>query len=202
MTETPEALHIEQVGSEHAEALAALFERSDCPCYCRYWDFPGDARQWQDRCANSREVSRAELLEALTAAESSGGELLGLVALAADGSCVGWMRLARPDRMGKLYDGRLYRGLPCLAGERRDILTVACFLVDEAWRRRGVARRLLERALDVATAAGARALEAFPRRAEGVSDAEHWMGPPTLYEELGFTVLHELGPYPVMRREL
>ena len=48
-------------------------------------------------------------------------------------------------------------------------------------RRRGVARRLLQEALEVATAAGARALEAFPRRAEGVSDAEHWMGPPALY---------------------
>lgn len=202
MTETPEALRVERVGAEHAEALAALFERVDCPCYCRYWDFPGDARQWQDRCANARGVNRTELLEALATANAAGEGLIGLVALAADGSCVGWMRLERPGRMGKLYDGRLYRGLPCLTGERRDVLTVACFLVDEAWRRRGVARRLLQEALEVATAAGARALEAFPRRAEGVSDAEHWMGPPALYEELGFTVLHELGPYPVMRREL
>mgnify|MGYP001496042538 CR=1 FL=1 len=89
MTETPEALRVERVGAEHAEALAALFERVDCPCYCRYWDFPGDARQWQDRCANARGVNRTELLEALATANAAGEGLLGLVALAADGSCVG-----------------------------------------------------------------------------------------------------------------
>ena len=34
------------------DALAALFERAESPCFCRYWHFEGDKNAWLDRCAN------------------------------------------------------------------------------------------------------------------------------------------------------
>ncbi len=182
--------------AEHAEAVAALFERVDCPCYCRYWDFQGDGRAWQDRCANDRAQSRAELLDAL-----QGDDLFGLVAVE-DDRVVGWMRLATPERMQKQYEGRLYRNLPCFSGDRSGVLAVACFLVDEERRKSGVARALLGRAIELARESGARSLEAFPRGAEDVSDAEHWLGPPRLYAEYGFEVVSDFRPYPVVRLAL
>lgn len=196
-------IRIERAGSEHADALAALFERADCPCYCRYWDFPGDHRQWQDRCANDRAVSRQELLEALNAAASDPHGLFGLVALDAAGTCVGWMRIERPARLHKQYEGRLYRGLPCFNDRPPEaVLAIACFLVDEDWRHSGVATKLLAHGIQLAQSAGARFIEAFPRRAENIRDEEHWLGPPSLYEKAGFVVVHDFAPYPVLRLDL
>lgn len=181
---------------EHAEAIAALFERTDCPCYCRYWDFPGDARAWQDRCANSRSTSRVELFTALEREA-----LLGLVALD-DGKVVGWLRLAPPDQLKKQYEGRLYKNLPCFSGERDKVLAVACFLVDEERRKAGVARALLREGISLARKRGAKVLEAFPRGADDVSDAEHWLGPQSLYAAEKFEVVHDFRPYPVVRLAL
>lgn len=202
---TSEPLVYERARQEHGPAVVALFERVGCPCFCRYWDFPGDARQWQGRCATDSATSRNELLAALAAPPGSPEELLAVVALlpAREGpKCVGWMRLAAPSRMGKAYEGRLYRGLPCFAGPRSDVLTVACFLVDDEHRRQGVARQLLAHGIELARTLGARTLEALPRRAEDVPAEQLWMGPPTLFEEQGFAVVHDFEPYPVFRLEL
>jgi GNAT superfamily N-acetyltransferase len=201
VTEDADHLRYVRAAAEHAGAVAALFERVGCPCFCRYWDFAGDAKQWQNRCANDSDVSRRELCEALTAPEP-GAELLALAAFDAEDRCVGWMRLERPSRMDKAYQGRLYRGLPCFDGPREGVVTVACFLVDEPWRERGVAGRLLERGVELARSLGFRAVEALPRRAEGVPAEQHWMGPPSLLERRGFRVVHDFEPYPVLRLEL
>lgn len=189
-------MDVVRASHEHAEAIAALFERCDCPCYCRYWDFPGDARAWQDRCANARGTSRAELFAALEA-ES----VLGLVALS-EGQVLGWLRLASPREMHKQYEGRLYRNLPCFGGARDGVLAIACFLVDEQHRRAGVARALLVEAITLARSSGASALEAFPRGADDVSDAEHWLGPQSLFLGQRFEVVHDFRPYPVLRLTL
>lgn len=189
-------MQVVRARAEHGEAIAALFERTDCPCYCRYWDFPGDARAWQDRCANDRKRSRSELLAALETEE-----LLGVVALEAD-KVTGWLRLASPERLRKQYEGRLYRNLPCFGGDRVHVLAVACFLVDDQRRRSGLARALLHEGIQQARASGAKQLEAFPRGAEDVSDAEHWLGPQRLYLDEGFEVVNDFRPYPVMRLAL
>ena len=112
------------------------------------------------------------------------------------------MKLTFTSAVPKLYAQRPYRGVPCLRDDRDRTVTVGCFLVDEAWRRRGVAAALLERGLELARAAGALAVEAFPRRAEGLRDEELWTGPHGLFARFGFDVVHDLAQYPVVRRML
>jgi GNAT superfamily N-acetyltransferase len=131
-----------------------------------------------------------------------GGSMTGMVALTAEGEAVGWMKQAPAALMGKLYDQRLYRGLPCFDSPRESTETIGCFLVDERWRRHGVASALLTFGIQSARRRGARAVEAFPRRAEGVSDAEYWMGPVEVFVRAGFRVIHDFGPYPVLRLAL
>jgi len=82
------------------------------------------------------------------------------------------------------------------------VMTVGCVLVVPAFRRRGIARRLLGAQVDYARQLGARALEAFPRGASDVSDGEQWMGPLSIFAELGFAVVHDFSPYPVLRKDL
>ncbi len=185
---------VERASAEHLTGLVGLFRRADCPCFCAYYGFSGDHRAWQDRQANHARESEVEL-----AGELAGGRGRLFVALRA-ADVVGWLRIDEPARLSKIYDGRLYRGLPCFSGDREGIWAVGCFLVAPEERRRGVARRLLSFALDCLEREGARAVEAFPRGASDVSDGEQFTGPLALYQEFGFERLTDFAPYPVLRR--
>jgi len=181
---------------ESAAALGRLFERAGSRCFCAYWHFTGDKNEWLARLAFEPDVNRRELLQR---AES---QLAGVVAQTADGEVIGWMKLEPARNVAKIYAQRTVRGLPGLGLERDGVWTIGCFLVDPAWRRRGVARALVRAGVELARAEGARSLEAFPRRAEGVGDEELWTGPFPLFEREGFHVVHEQVQYPVLRRDL
>jgi GNAT superfamily N-acetyltransferase len=190
---------IERAGPEHGEALADLFATNGYGCYCRYWHFEGDHRQWLARCAHAPEENRAEMLGALGARRE---DATGMLARDADGSVIGWLKLAPAAGMSKLYGQRLYKGLPVLQRDPDGVWTVGCVFVREGARRRGVARALLAGAIERARAAGARAVEAFPRSDTDVADAALMMGPLALFLEAGFQVVHDFSPYPVVRLEL
>jgi GNAT superfamily N-acetyltransferase len=190
---------IERAGPEHGEALAALFATNNFGCYCRYWHFEGDHRQWLARCAHEPDENRSEMLAALAARSEEAG---GVVARRRDGHVVGWMKVAPAARMAKLYGQRLYKGLPMLERDASGVWTIGCVFVEEPARRKGVARALLAGAIENARAAGARALEAFPRSDTDVADAALMMGPLALFLDAGFVVVHDFTPYPVVRLEL
>jgi GNAT superfamily N-acetyltransferase len=193
----PLARRYVRLAPEHTGAVALLFEREGLACHCRYWHFPGDKNAWLARCAFEPEANRAEF--ALAAEEPA---LHGIVALGEDDAAIGWMKLTTATALPKLYSQRLYRNLACFGGDRTGVMTIGCFLVDSRFRRQGVARELLRAGIAEARALGARAIEAFPRRAEGVSDAELWLGPSGLFVEQGFEVVHDFAPYPVLKLEL
>jgi len=191
---------VQQAGAEHAARIVALFERADVPCFCQYYQFDGDHRNWQDRCANDQLANREGLV-----ADLSSGRIWGVTALLDDGeeAAIGWARVAPAGQLSKLYDNRLYRNLSVLReGERARTFAMSCFLVDPRFRKLGVARSLLQAAITMAQQHGALSVEAFPRGANDVSDAEQWLGPRELYEELGFERVVDFAPYPVYRLQL
>lgn len=193
-------LRVEAAAAEHEGALAALFAAAGSPCYCRFWHFAGTNNAWLERCALAPEENRRELDEAL---RTGGDEARGVVAIGSDGAIVGWLKVAPAGAVKKLYDRRLYRGLPCFEGDRGGVFAVGCALVHPAHRRRGVATALVGGAVRLASGWGAHALEAFPRcPKEPVNDEELWHGPMGAYAAHGFAVVHEFEPYPVLRREL
>jgi len=195
----------ERATSAHADGLLALFERTGSGCFCQYWYFQGDKNAWLERCFLKPEENRAALVARLAQPE-----LCGVVAVAErDDAVVGWLNLSRAASVPRLYDQRVYRNLPCFQGEprlREDVFAVACFLVGEAERGRGVARALLAAAIVEARKAGASALEAFPRKApeeaQKLRPDEVWLGPETLLEGAGFTPVSDFRPYPVLRLHL
>lgn len=184
--------------AEHTSALLELFQRTNTPCHCQYWHFTGDKNAWLDRLFHAPEQNRAAFTESL---HSAGGELRGVVALHA-GLVVGWLKLCPAERVSKLYDQRLYRALPALSGPRDGVLTIGCLLVDEDYRRRGVARALVNHSVAIAQSTGARCIEAFPRRSDQAGPAELWTGPFSVYEQAGFEIVNDFGPYPVLRYTL
>jgi GNAT superfamily N-acetyltransferase len=192
-------------GPPHEEGLIALFGASSSPCYCRFWHFEATNNAWLERCAVAPEENRAELVSAL---REGSVEARGVVALAGGGSgeateVVGWLKVAPVEAMRKVYERRLYKNLPCFAGDRAGVFVIGCALVHPAYRRRGVGYALVEGAVRIAPSWGARALEAFPRRPkEAVSDEELWTGPVSVFTRSGFVEVNAFEPYPVLRREL
>jgi GNAT superfamily N-acetyltransferase len=192
-TPTTATLLVERAGPDHAGALQAFFAAHSNGCFCRWWHFPGDKNDWQLNCATPNANQQA-MREAIA---SHAPEMQGFVALRAE-QALGWLKLSEAQAVTKLYDQRLYRGLPCFDGDRQGIYTVGCMLVSPDQRRTGIARSLLQHAIAWAEEHGAQAIEAFPHRA-----AQHaaglWLGPHELYQELGFRTVHDFEPYPVLR---
>lgn len=196
----PSRFTFADAGPEHGPGLEALFEAAGSPCYCRYWHFTGDKNAWLERCYVHTGDNRAELAAALAARSE---QARGVVASRDDGAVVGWIKAAPAEVMGKLYDQRLYRKLPCFQGDRSGVLTIGCLLVRPDARHQGLARALVAAVVERATAWGARALEAFPRRPrEAVSDEELWTGPASAFFAAGFVEVNDFAPYPVLRLEL
>ena len=189
-------LVVEVAEARHTAELLGLFERTATPCHCQYWHFVGDKNAWLERLFHAPELNRTALREDL---ERPG--LKGLVALRRS-QIVGWLKLCPAERVQKLYDQRLYKGLDIFGGERDGVLTVGCLLVDEAVRRRGVARAMVREAVRVAEARRARAIEAFPRRSDQAGPAELWTGPPNIFLEAGFKIVSDFAPYPVLRYDV
>jgi GNAT superfamily N-acetyltransferase len=192
----------ERAGSEHAAGLLALFASSGNGCFCNYWHFAGDKNAWLERCYLNPDANRAALTARL-----EGPELCGVVASSERGVC-GWLKVTPAAQVARLYDQRVYRGLPCLqdaAGSREGVYAVACLYVAESERGRGLAKSLLSAAIDAARSAGATSLEAFPRKtpeAERLRDDEVWLGPEAIFAAAGFVQVSDFRPYPVLRLHL
>lgn len=191
--------HIERAAPEHASALAELLGANGFGCYCRYWHFDGNPREWLARCFHAPDDNRAELLAAVRCGST---EASGMVATTADGELVGWLKLAPAAVMTKLYEQRLYKGLPIFGRDPSDVWTVGCLFVREDHRRHGAATALLAGAIATARALGARSVEAFPRSDVDVADTALMMGPLALFSRAGFEVVHDFQPYPVLRLDL
>lgn len=197
MTASGPALEICAATATDGAALRRLFERTEVSCHCRYWHFSGDKNDWLARCATAPEENARELEQALQ--ENAGPE--GIVARRGE-EIVAWMKLTRASRVPKLYEQRLYRNLPCFSGNRGDVFTIGCFLLDPSVRRQGLSARLVAAGVELARQAGGSAVEAFPRRAELLADEELWTGPFSAFVREGFSIVHDFAPYPVLRLTL
>jgi GNAT superfamily N-acetyltransferase len=183
------------------DGLAALFEATGSACFCRYHHFSGDKNEWLERLAFSPETNRAELAACTAAGDD---EASGVVAF--DGPTdrvIGYAKLSWAATVKKIYEQRYYRGLNVLQRDPSGVLTLGCFLVHPAFRRRGVTSALLARAKIEAERRGARCIEAFPRVArEPLADEELWMGIVKSLDEAGFEAVMNEPPYPVYRLTL
>lgn len=191
-------VHVRPVEPSDARALSELFVREGSPCFCRFWHFSGTNKEWEARCALDQQKSRAELEAAVTQRADEGR---GLVAqLQAHEAIIGWTKLVPQRTLPKLLARVPYRGLK--TPPAGSVFSLACFLVDPRHRRQGVARALVEGAMEWAPRFGATVLEVYPRVSEPMHPEEMWTGPRSIFEKLGFEVFRESPQYPVYRKRL
>lgn len=81
------------------------------------------------------------------------------------------------------------------------IKSVFCFVIAPAWRRKGIAKLLLDRVCEDAAKEGFDCVEAYPMQ-EFVNESRDFMGPKGLYEKTGFDVCRQVDNRLVMRKRL
>ena len=202
MTPSSSALRIVPLDASTWDAYAE-FARRTPPlqmCWCQFWRL------------RSKDFSAAKVpeLRGRLRALADEPEAPGLLAIddeAPDQPAIGWVSLGpRPD-----FE-RIVRSKVIPTIDDRPVWSIVCFAVAPEARGRGVARALLDGAVEHARAAGAEALEAYPvavPAGAGIDAEAAFTGTLPMFERAGFTVVAERASDPsasrprvVVRREL
>jgi GNAT superfamily N-acetyltransferase len=144
---------------------------ASCYCHC-LWTTP-DVKPWNEWTGPENRAAVAALI--------ASRELMGYLAYV-DGKPVGWCNATPKVKIPALREER--------DPDAAVIGCIACFVIAKPFRRRGVARRLLEAACAGFRQQGLAFAEGYARR-NAVTEAENHSGPLALYVASGFTILRE-----------
>ena len=154
-------------------------------CWCMYWRIGAAYRK------RPRKKNKAEFRQVVKKGPPPG-------LLAFDGRlAVGWCQLTPRDALQQMERNWRLRRVDDVP-----VWSISCLYVRKGYRRRGIARELIEAAVRVAKQACAPALEAYPVD-RNLSPSSSSTGFVTTYEKAGFrTVARHFPPRPIMRRDL
>ncbi|MFX1448747.1 MAG: GNAT family N-acetyltransferase [Promethearchaeota archaeon] len=156
-------------------------------CYCQFYHFAGNMEEWKK---TTKEQNR-------NAAKTLIGEekMKGFIAFVND-EPVGWCNINSKDVYEKSpIDNRSEDAL------KGKIASVVCFLIAPAYRKKGVARKLLQFAIEFLKEKSYSYIEAYPRKGE-LSDAHSYHGPVSLFTSEGFLNISEDENFLLMRKSL
>ena len=175
--------------------LVALFGTRGDPswCWCQFFLTTG-----KDYTRSSSENKAA-----LHAQVRNGARPQGVIARLGD-EAVGWVQLGPRTAYPRLCESRALRAVTGDDLDDPSVWAVTCFVVKVGRRRKGVATALLEAAVELARAQGARTLEGHPvdvaARSGKVGGAELYHGVASTFERAGFVEVGRTGATrPVMR---
>ena len=165
--------------SRLADVGAVLAPKGGPACWCLYYRLSSSDYRAADH-ADRPAMMRARLEHAPAP---------GLVAYI-DGEPVGWCGLGPRSEMERLARSRT---IPAV--DERPVWSIVCFLVRSGYRRRGVARALLDGAIAYAREQGAPALEAYPVDPAGgrIDTSFAYVGTTSMFEAAGFRRVVETG---------
>ncbi len=179
-----------------ADDFLDFFDRdafSDHPewswCYCLYYHF-------NDSDAPEREKLDKARIRVQAAEYISDGRMRGYL-LYVDGKPAGWCNAG--ERTGY----RRLRSIPELWDKEEEdrILSVVCFVIAPAFRRLGLAARLLDRVCADAAGAGFSGVEAYPAD-EGLDCFGQYHGHLAMYLKNGFQKNKECNGFTIVRKEV
>lgn len=149
-------------------------------CWCQYWRVSAGeyGRGSSSEINGDRRAERKDLLRNQLERRPPPGMLAYI-----DDRIVGWCGFG-PRHMLE----RLVRSRTIPAVDQRPVWAIVCFLVRVGYRRRGVARALLQGTIEYARAQGAPALEAYPVDPGGkrIDVTFAYVGTLPMFEQAGF----------------
>ncbi|MGH2587975.1 MAG: GNAT family N-acetyltransferase [Dehalococcoidia bacterium] len=156
-------------------------------CYCMFFYFPPKDLAWGQRAAAENRSASAERIDC--------GEMGGYLAYV-DGQPAGWCN-AGPRQM---Y-ARIAQAEDRRVDDEEQIGSIVCFVIAPQYRRHGLARRLLDAAVEGFRREGLSIAEAYPARG-AESDADNYYGPASLYAAAGFAPFREIEGHTMVRRTI
>jgi len=179
MTATPRAatnLRFVPLTPDRLGDLATLFDQPGDPKWC--WCASFHVRR------RVKGVSPAEN-RAVLAERTDRGPAPGLMAYR-DDRVVGWVSLGPRESFVKLATWKALAPV-----DDRPVWSIVCFVVDRQARGHGVARALLDAAMEHARANGATVLEAYPADTGGsrIPSPVAYKGTLSMFERAGFAVV-------------
>lgn len=142
-------------------------------CFCRYYYLSCTQQEWICR---TLEENRAEALREIEA-----GNMRGYLAFDGE-TCIGWCNANDVKNLPRLAEYAAEFGLNSRVG------CTICYVVHPDYRGKGVARKLLARAISDFRAAGYDAMLALPFESEAAPQ-KRYRGTRAMYEQAGF---HEI----------
>jgi ribosomal protein S18 acetylase RimI-like enzyme len=156
-------------------------------CYCHFYHFPGNMEQWE-KC--TKEQNRNATINLIKEEV-----MTGYLAFA-DNEPVGWCNVNSKDAYEKTPIDSESNDTPI-----GKVASVVCFLIAPAYRKKGVARKLLDHAMKNLEEKDFAWIEAYPRKGD-LSDAHSYHGPISLFSSEGFSVVTEVEHFLLMRKAL
>ena len=175
--------------------LEDLFNARGCSvarrCWCMYYRRSGSRGPGSSWQMDSR-TNRAQLRKLVDS-----GRPPGLIAYRGRVP-VGWLSLGPREDFA-----RLERSPVMKAVDEQPVWSLICFVVPAEFRGQGIARALLDGAVEYARKHGARLIEAYPVDRPGRSSAESmWFGAKSMYDRAGFReVARRKADRPIVRRQ-
>ncbi|MEO8345671.1 MAG: GNAT family N-acetyltransferase [Betaproteobacteria bacterium] len=182
-------------------------------CYCHYYEVPV-AISWPtfdgaaNRAAMGERIASGEMEGFLAYADrgpaaASGDKSGAQLGAQLGAQVVGWLN-AQPYHKLQHACARLSIAAPPLPVPAHDAAAIVCFVTAPAWRRRGVARALLDGALANFAARGITLVDAFPWNVgpDDTAATDHYHGSPSLFAAAGFVAIATHDNVTVVRRML
>ena len=159
--------------------LEAIFGARGCSvargCWCMAYRISGSLP------APPRGKTRAQALRAMLKALVDAGQPPGLIGYRGR-TPVGWVSIGPRDDYAKLRRSPVMKAV-----DDTPVWSIICFVVPAQYRGQGLARRLLEGAIDYAARRGATAVEAYPVDKPGrCADEAMWFGAKSMFDAAGF----------------
>ncbi|WP_284619196.1 GNAT family N-acetyltransferase [Aquabacterium humicola] len=182
------ALKVQRLTSARFDDLQALFAARGCSvarnCWCMYYRWSGHPPPGR-RAEVSRSAFKALLDE---------GRHMGLIAYAGR-EPVGWLSVGPREDYAKLARSPVMKPV-----DEQPVWSVVCFVVAGRWRGQGVAKALLDAAVERARRKKI-TLEAYPVDKPVRQDDDNlWFGPKSMFDACGFDEVARRKPTrPVVR---
>jgi len=156
-------------------------------CWCMWWRLTQTQFNRDAGAANRKALK--EIVDE--------GRVPGLLAYL-DGKPVGWCSVAPREEYGRVVRSRTLRSV-----DDQPVWSIVCFYIDRAHRKRGVAKALIESAVNYASKRGAKIVEGYPLDpdAASVTSSSAYVGTLPMFREAGFDeVARRSKGRPIMRR--